>query len=80
MADLLGVTRNTVGNYMAGRTAAPVAVLRVWALRCGVPFDWLLTGETSEDDDPGDAHTLDRRASRCTVAYLTARVPALDAA
>lgn len=41
MADELGVSRNTVGNYLAGRTMPHKAVLRVWAMRCGVPFEWL---------------------------------------
>lgn len=45
MADELGVSRNTVGNYLAGRTTPHKAVLRVWALRTGVPFEWLARGE-----------------------------------
>ncbi len=48
MADELGVSRNTAGNYLAGRTRPNRAALRVWALRCGVPFEWL------ETDDQGD--------------------------
>lgn len=46
MADELGLSRNTVGNYLAGRTRPHKAVLRVWALRCGVPYEWLVSGET----------------------------------
>jgi transcriptional regulator with XRE-family HTH domain len=44
MADELGVSRTTVSNYMALRTSPNRATLRVWALRCGVPFDWLAHG------------------------------------
>lgn len=55
MAELLDVNRNTIGNYLGGRSEAPVAVLRVWAMRCGVPFDWLRDGsvdDNPEGDDP----------------------------
>lgn len=45
MAEELGLTRVTVGNYLALRTTPSRSVLRVWALKCGVPFEWLLTGE-----------------------------------
>lgn len=44
MAAELGVSRNTVGNYLAGRTTPARAVLVVWAIRCGVSLDWLQTG------------------------------------
>lgn len=44
MADYIGKSRNTVGNYLAGRSKPDLAVLRVWALRCGVPLEWLRTG------------------------------------
>lgn len=44
MAEHLGVARNTVTNYLSGRTTPTVSTLRVWALRCGVPFEWLRDG------------------------------------
>jgi DNA-binding XRE family transcriptional regulator len=44
MAQLLDVDRKTVGNYLNGRTGPSVATLRVWAMRCGVRFDWLRDG------------------------------------
>lgn len=47
MADELGVSRNTVGNYLAGRTRPHKAVLRVWALRTGVPYEWLAGGDST---------------------------------
>lgn len=60
MADELGVGRNTVGNYLAGRTNPTRSVLRVWALRTGVPFDWLLTGHVAYDGPDQDT-----RMARC---------------
>ena len=52
MADELGVSLNTVYNYAGGRTRASRAVLRVWAMRCGVPFDWLEHGDHEDDPTP----------------------------
>lgn len=52
MAEHLGVNPNTVGNYVSGRTKPSRAVLRVWAMRCGVPLEWLLTGQVDSSDGP----------------------------
>lgn len=60
IADELDVNRNTIGNYLAGRTNPSRAVLRVWALRCGVPFEWLLTGHVSENGGPDQGTHVSR--------------------
>lgn len=44
MALRLGVSRQTVGNYLAGRTVPKRAVLQVWADITHVPVEWLITG------------------------------------
>jgi transcriptional regulator with XRE-family HTH domain len=54
MADTLGVHRNTVHNYMGGRTHPRKLVLQAWAVRCGVPYTWLVTGETAPPRPSGD--------------------------
>lgn len=41
MADYLGVARNTVSTWINGRIRPGRQTLRLWALRCGVPFEWL---------------------------------------
>ncbi len=55
MADYLGVARNTVSTWINGRIVPDTRTLRLWALRTGVPFEWLERGEVTPD--PG------RRAS-----------------
>lgn len=45
MAAYLGVARNTVGTWINGRIEPSKQTLRLWALRCGVTYEWL-TGET----------------------------------
>jgi transcriptional regulator with XRE-family HTH domain len=41
MADYLGVARNTVSTWINGRIAPSAQTIRLWALRTGVPFEWL---------------------------------------
>lgn len=44
MAIKLGVSRQTIGNYLAGRTQPKLATLRVWADETGVDLGWLREG------------------------------------
>ncbi|MFM8155409.1 MAG: helix-turn-helix domain-containing protein [Actinomycetes bacterium] len=48
MADYLGVTRQTVGNWMNDRAQPRMVYLRAWALRTGVPLQWLENGTAPE--------------------------------
>jgi hypothetical protein len=45
MADYLGVNRNTVGRYINGHGRPDRRTMRLWAIRCGVPLDWLQDGD-----------------------------------
>lgn len=55
MADELGVVRSTVSRWMHDTGAPPRdGFLRVWALRTGVPYEWLRHGVvTATDPDDG---------------------------
>lgn len=53
MADYLDVHRNSVGAWMNGRTPPTTQTLRLWAMRTGVPFEWLKTG-AGEHHGPSD--------------------------
>jgi len=44
MADYLGVSRNTVSNWVNGRIVPGRQSLMLWAMRCGVDYEWLTTG------------------------------------
>ena len=55
MADELEVERNTIGNYMAGRTRISGAALKLWAMRTGVPLEWIRTGDASPGSPGGGA-------------------------
>ena len=45
MADYLGVARNTVSTWINGRIVPNRQTMRLWALRTGVPLEWLETGD-----------------------------------
>jgi transcriptional regulator with XRE-family HTH domain len=45
MAAYLGVDRSTVSTWMNNRIKPSTQTLRLWSLRCGVPYEWLKDGE-----------------------------------
>lgn len=47
MAKEIGIHRASVVNYEIGRTKPSRPVILSWALRCGVPFEWLSNGHVS---------------------------------
>lgn len=61
-ADELGISRNSVGNYEAGRTSPRRLVLQAWALATGVDLHWLETGEQPHPERPG-GEPVDRAAT-----------------
>lgn len=68
MARHLGISRTTVSNYLHGRTQPRRSDLIAWALRCGVPFDWLV----GVDSD----HVLDEEATPAPRAQAEAKAKA----
>lgn len=47
MADYLGVSRNSVSNWMNGNYRPSQPALKLWAMRTGVPYEWL-RGESEQ--------------------------------
>lgn len=54
MADYLGVSRNTIGNYIALRSRPNKGTVRLWAMATGVDLDWLAEGKVGEGDGGPD--------------------------
>lgn len=52
LAESIDVSRTTVSNYERGHVNPRKIVVRQWALRTGVPFEWLMYG--TEDPRPVD--------------------------
>lgn len=61
MADELGVTRGAVGKWINGHVTPRRPVLMAWALRTGVPLEWLETGD-ADDKASGRAVPTDAPA------------------
>ena len=57
IADELGISINTVHNYLAGRTHPRRSVVVLWGFVTGVDPRWLLTGEIPGHDPGGGAST-----------------------
>ncbi len=61
MAQALGVSRTTVYNYMAGTRNPKLGMVKQWALRCSVPWQWIVTGELPDEDDGGVTQAVSLR-------------------
>lgn len=62
MAGYVGIQPETMSRYLSGKSRFPVAVLRLIAVRTGVPFHWLETGEAPSPG--GDGASADECAIR----------------
>jgi transcriptional regulator with XRE-family HTH domain len=51
MADYLGVVPETVSTWINGRNRPSPATLRLWAMRCGVPYEWLLDSRIANPEE-----------------------------
>lgn len=58
MAEYLGVTRTTISNYINGHTDPKKQTLRLWAMKTGVPLEWIETGELPTNPDNGGGNTV----------------------
>jgi transcriptional regulator with XRE-family HTH domain len=48
IADEMGVSRSTVSRWANDRGPVREIYLKQWALRCGVPYEWLNAGAASD--------------------------------
>lgn len=58
-ADLVGIHRDSVARYEAGKSVPRRPVLAAWAMATGVDLDWLTNGETP----PSGGGVLESRLS-----------------
>ncbi|MGP5928885.1 helix-turn-helix transcriptional regulator [Corynebacterium glyciniphilum] len=52
LADLTGLSRNTIRNYEKGRTIPRRPALILISFATGVDLEWLETGKTPDPDGP----------------------------
>lgn len=53
-AKQIDISQRTVSNYEAGAVEPRTIVVKQWALRSGVNYDWLETGNTNTPTPDGD--------------------------
>jgi transcriptional regulator with XRE-family HTH domain len=72
MAAYLGVSRTSVSNWINGRVEPSVQTLRLWALRTGVPFEWLSSemGPKPRGGMKAQVRPWSTSAKKCTVTAL----------
>lgn len=57
LAERMEISRNSILNAETGRTVPRKLVLNAWALACGVPVSWIITGN-APDGGPGPSSGL----------------------
>lgn len=70
MAVVIDVSSRTIGNYENDRTPVRGPVISEWALRTGVPVEWIRTGAISQPDGGEPSHTGQYRPILATVVPL----------
>lgn len=58
MAEYMGISRNTITNWTHDKSRPTRGDLRLWAMRTGVPLEWLETGTAPQPDGPEGGSTL----------------------
>lgn len=53
MARHLGMSAATLHNWTSGKIRPKDGILRAWADRCGVPYEWLAYGTVTNPTGPG---------------------------
>jgi transcriptional regulator with XRE-family HTH domain len=51
LGDALGVHRNSINNYLSGRSPVDRRTLIAWSFACGVPLEWLEKGTAPRPND-----------------------------
>lgn len=53
LAERMEVVRSTISNAETGKVKPSRSTIRNWALCCGVPREWILTGSPPDTDGGG---------------------------
>ena len=52
MAEYMGVARETVSTWLNGRNKPATAAVKLWALRTGAPYEWIVNGFVKQETPP----------------------------
>ena len=62
IADYLGVARNTVSTWINGHIPPSTQTVRLWSIRTGVPYEWLMGAEQARPAQPSRRRPVRARA------------------
>jgi transcriptional regulator with XRE-family HTH domain len=65
LGEALGVHRNTISNYLTGRSRMDRRTLISWAFATGVPLAWLEHGEEPSPGPDGGGGVVNKRYDVC---------------
>ena len=71
LGKIIGVSTNTIGNAETARNGVRKIVLNAWAMACGVPVDWIKSGEAPSDRPDGGSGLGIIRPEETEVVQLT---------
>ena len=69
MAEYLGVSRNTVGTWINDHIRPSEQTFKLWAMRTGVPLQWLKEGDASFTAPPARGDQRKERERNLTPEY-----------
>lgn len=74
MADETGMSRQQLSRYLNDKGERPRrAILVTWALRTGVPVEWLVTGTEPTENGPEGTRVQENALGRCVVHSFPVR-------
>lgn len=73
MAVYLDVDRKTIGNWLGGRSQPSRGNVISFALRTGVPFEWIELGIEAHDMEPDGPDTQGVSSSAWNIRFLPVR-------
>jgi len=67
-ASAIDSSKGTISNYESNRYTRQrkTIVLKAWALRTGVPLEWILTGQEPQDGGDGTPRIIEESSFACT--------------
>lgn len=78
LAELMGVSRKTVGNTEVGRVRPRTITLRAWAFHCGVPLSWIEGGEDMPHPPNGPREMVRAESEKIVDIPKHARILVVD--
>lgn len=76
MAEFLECHRNTVGGWCTGKARMMPAIMRMWAQKTGVPYEWLRDGVWPEETPAAQSAPVKAQARKTTAPAKKAAPPA----